>query len=418
MLEDEEHLLWWCEAWATAWEPFIADVMLLAKAVRDWPPCLRSCAIVPESMVKAKGMDQDSRRRKRCQELYRIPRRWLFLPDDELEPKRQELFRLAEAGRKWAAGDQHPWEIFMQCLHGMFLAVLRAKKMRDDESGLLFPVQTSNGKRDTYPWHHLQLPQLRESPTDRHPGHQTAAKGMEMGAWSAAHSVYWQSRLIWLKLPPMHECLPWAHRQASFMELSLDFEAYARRSLPPAPQCKFTGGDMPLQEKGRVLRLIATLLGRAMEQESIFPAKMTHHCRSLTSMGAGTVMGLEAPRLQPATGSVAPPRAAAKVWGGQVSAKQKACTAKRKAKAQGKTQKPARDPPTRRGDSEKKRCPAKGGAKSSARRYATDFYAKPEKVQPGLHGGGRGCWIHGAGATSCPSFHTADGTGWGPEEGN
>ena len=50
---------------------------------------------------------------------------------------------------------------------------------------------------------------------------------------------------------------------------------------------------MSLQEKGRVLWLMVTLLGRAMEQGSILPAKVTHHCCSLTSMGAGTVMGLE-----------------------------------------------------------------------------------------------------------------------------
>ena len=47
--EDEEHLLWWCGAWAQAREPFLADIMLLAKglrlgSVRDWPPCLRNCA--------------------------------------------------------------------------------------------------------------------------------------------------------------------------------------------------------------------------------------------------------------------------------------------------------------------------------------------------------------------------------------
>ena len=42
-----------------------------------------------------------------------------------------------------------------------------------------------------------------------------------------------------------------------------------------------------------MLRLIVTLVGKATERESIFPAKMTHHCRSLTSMRAGTVMGLE-----------------------------------------------------------------------------------------------------------------------------
>ena len=65
--------------------------------------------------------------------------------------------------------------------------------------------------------------------------------------------------------------------------------------------------------------------------------------------------------------------------------KQKALTAKRNAKARGKTKKQAGGTPAGRSDSTKKRCPAKGGAKSSARHYATDFYAKPQKAQTG-HG--------------------------------
>ena len=96
MPEDEEHLLWWCEAWATGREPFIADVMLVAKGLRlgfprEWLPCLRLCGIVSESVVKTSGMYQDSRWRKRRLELYRIPRSWLFLPD-KLEPMREELY--------------------------------------------------------------------------------------------------------------------------------------------------------------------------------------------------------------------------------------------------------------------------------------------------------------------------------------
>ena len=48
---------------------------------------------------------------------------------------------------------------------------------------------------------------------------------------------------------------------------------------------------MSMSEKGRKLRRAITLLGRAMGQESNLPAKMTHQCGSLISMGAGTAMG-------------------------------------------------------------------------------------------------------------------------------
>ena len=52
----------------------------------------------------------------------------------------------------------------------------------------------------------------------------------------------WHSELEWLKMPPAHARIPRAHWQVSFMELTLDFEAFAGRPLPPALQPKFIGG--------------------------------------------------------------------------------------------------------------------------------------------------------------------------------
>ena len=46
-------------------------------------------------------------------------------------------------------------------LGNLHLAVVRARKRKDDESGLLFPVSAQHEKRDTYPWHQLQLPRPR-----------------------------------------------------------------------------------------------------------------------------------------------------------------------------------------------------------------------------------------------------------------
>ena len=90
----------------------------------------------------------------------------------------------------------------------------------------------------------------------------------------------WHAELKWLKMPPAQEHIPRTHRQVSFMELALDFEAFAGRPLPQAPQLKYAGGDLSLQEKGRVLRLIVTLVGRATERESIFPVRMrARSCR-------------------------------------------------------------------------------------------------------------------------------------------
>ena len=74
--------------------------------------------------------------------------------------------------------------------------------------------------------------------------------------------------LQWL---PRDDSLPEAHRQVSFLELALDFESYTGRPLPPTPQTRFKGGEMSLQENGRVLRLAVSLLGKTAGRESIFP---------------------------------------------------------------------------------------------------------------------------------------------------
>ena len=42
-----------------------------------------------------------------------------------------------------------------------------------------------------------------------------------------------------------------------------------------------------------MLRLVTSLMGRSIGQDTILPAKMTNHCKTLIPMGAGLVMGLE-----------------------------------------------------------------------------------------------------------------------------
>ena len=59
----------------------------------------------------------------------------------------------------------------------------------------------------------------------------------------------WHAELKWLKMPPAYEHIPRAHWQVLFMELAQDFEAFAGRSLLPAPQSKYAGGDLSLQRK-------------------------------------------------------------------------------------------------------------------------------------------------------------------------
>ena len=102
--------------------------------------------------------------------------------------------------------------------------------------------------------------------------------------------VAWLQDLQWL---PVDDTLPHGHGQVSFMELALDFETHAGRPLPPTPQPRFTGTELSLQEKGRVVRLAVTLMGKAAGRESILPARITNHCRSLVPLGAGPVVGVK-----------------------------------------------------------------------------------------------------------------------------
>ena len=75
--EDESHLLWWCGAWKVAKEPFLSEIMLLARALKlgalsAWPPCLRLCGLLPEYVVAQSGLSRGPGWKKRCRELHRV----------------------------------------------------------------------------------------------------------------------------------------------------------------------------------------------------------------------------------------------------------------------------------------------------------------------------------------------------------
>ena len=61
----------------------------------------------------------------------------------------------------------------------------------------------------------------------------------------------------------------------------------------PATTGPAVGGEMSLQEKARVLRLMVTIMGRSIGWKSLLPAAKTNECRSLIAMGARPVMGLD-----------------------------------------------------------------------------------------------------------------------------
>ena len=78
----------------------------------------------------------------------------------------------------------------------------------------------------------------------------------------------------------------------SFIELALDFEEHAAHTLPAAPQAKFQGHTIPLQERARVLRLALCTLQKLVKLGSLHPAKVITRATSLVPLGGPPVAGL------------------------------------------------------------------------------------------------------------------------------
>ena len=306
-------------------------------------------------------------------------------PDEDPDEASRQREELALAGHQWAHDDQNPLEQFVHQLHCMFLAVMRARKQRDEEESLLFPVEQRKAPQEQYPWHQLQPPLPRPTKTCL-PAMGQLPRDWKWGPDFQPAVLRWLSELQWL---PRDDSLPEAHRQVSFLELALDFESYTGRPLPPTPQTRFKGGEMSLQEKGRVLRLAVSLLGKAAGRESILPAGFTNRCRSLVPLGAGTTAGVKGRPIFTRPAAVwhhlrRMQQYSAKRWAQQQQAKVARQQSKRR-RAQGVKVKsaPAQQP-------QEVKCPGKGGAKRSAGAYASDFYAGPV-LPPGTRRGPQYC---------------------------
>ena len=94
--------------------------------------------------------------------------------------------------------------------------------------------------------------------------------------------------LRWLR------ALTWSQEPGTvtFLELALDFEEFAQRTLPHAPQAKFKGTTLSLQERGRVLRLAITSAQRLLTKGQLHPACIVTRCNSLVPLGGPALCGL------------------------------------------------------------------------------------------------------------------------------
>ena len=210
--EDEEHILWHCTAWHTARTAHMPDVLDAAAHIPSllppdqWPPCLRCCGLAPE------------------------------IPDDCIK-----------SGRAYT---------FLNTLHTMFVAVLQAQKVRDAQAPAVFPGIARSQQLRQYPYQQLvgPLPYSGEKDT-------LLLRTPKKHEWPW-EMPFLADRLRWLR------ALTWTQEPGSvtFLELALDCEEFAERTLPHAPQAKFKGTTLSLQERGR--RVLQTRASRSKPRGS------------------------------------------------------------------------------------------------------------------------------------------------------
>ena len=82
--------------------------------------------------------------------------------------------------------------------------------------------------------------------------------------------------------------------QVSFMELTMDFECFARRALPVSPLAECRGTALPLPERARVLELALTALRKHVVSGVAIPGGVLTKCSSLIPLGGPPVVAVSA----------------------------------------------------------------------------------------------------------------------------
>ena len=78
----------------------------------------------------------------------------------------------------------------------------------------------------------------------------------------------------------------------TFIELALDFEETSQRTLPTAPQAKYRGTALPLQERARVLRLALCTMQKLVTRGALHRTKVITRGNSLVPLGGPQQSGL------------------------------------------------------------------------------------------------------------------------------
>ena len=170
---------------------------------------------------------------------------------------------------------------FIQALHAIFVAISAAHKLRDQQALKLFPIVHPQA-RSAYPYHQLVGPIPPPPPARPVCLHNPTARTWPWEKPFLADLLAWLRALQWTEDTDT----------VSFIELALDFEEHEARTLPAAPQAKFQGHTLPLQERARVLRLALCTLQTLLKSGSLHPAKVITRATSLVPLGGPPVAGL------------------------------------------------------------------------------------------------------------------------------
>ena len=97
-----------------------------------------------------------------------------------------------------------------------------------------------------------------------------------------ADLLSWARQLVWADEPGI----------VTFIEPALDFEETSQRTLPTAPQAKYRGTALPLQERAKVLRLALCTMQKLVTRGALHPAKVITRANSLVPLGGPQQSGL------------------------------------------------------------------------------------------------------------------------------
>ena len=237
--ETEQHIFWSCEAWHNIRDSHSPNIEHLAQQFlglersAHWPPCLLTCGLAPDMPLPVNRQDRNT----------------------SVE--------------------------FLQAIHAMYVAILAARKIRDEQAPMLFP-SARHVRQTGYPYQQLIGP----VPRTENLGTLTVAK-------PTAKTWPWE-------LPFLADLLSWTRQlvwadelgTVTFIELALDFEETSQRTLPTAPQAKYRGTTLPLQERARVLRLALCTMQKSVTRGTLHPAKVITGANSLVPLGGPQQSGL------------------------------------------------------------------------------------------------------------------------------